>query len=66
MTNIYAHATQVTRQMLDGVKSPTRNMTNGKPYRSARLKAEARAKATRRDDGAYRSPVAVLFHPVAK
>ena len=66
MTNIYAHATQVTRQMLDGVKLPTRNMTNGKPYRPKWLKEKARAEASRRDDGAYRSPVGALLHPVAK
>jgi hypothetical protein len=40
-----------------------RNMSNRKPYRSKALKIEAREKAYKGKDGAWRSQTEVLFHP---
>ena len=60
------YATKLTREIFEGHRSPSRNMTNGKPYRTAKQKAEARANATKRADGTWRSDAPVSFHPVAR
>lgn len=39
-----------------------RNMTNRKPYRDARLKAQARKQAIQGKDGVWRSNVPTLIH----
>lgn len=39
-----------------------RNLTNLKPYRSRQLKLKARKAAKKREDGAWRSQVPVLYH----
>jgi hypothetical protein len=44
-------------------RNPRRNYSNGKPYRSARLRAEAKATAYKGKDGTYHSAVATLIHP---
>lgn len=54
--------TQTTQDMFDGKKTPSRNMVNRKPYRTAAQKAEARATAVKCDDGAYRSSAPVSYN----
>ena len=58
--------TKLTREIMEGKKAPTRNMWNGKPYRTRAEKAEARAKARRCNDGAFRSTAPVSWHPVPR
>lgn len=50
--------TQISQKGLDA--GP--NMHNRKPYRSKVLKAEARKKARKDADGAWRSSAATLIH----
>lgn len=59
---LYHCFTQTTRDMLEGRKPPRVNMTNGKPYRTAQQKQEARTKARLCSDGTYRSAASVSFH----
>jgi hypothetical protein len=63
---MFAFVTQTTRDMLDGRKAVRRNMTNGKPYRTASQKAEARRTAVRCEDGAYRSSAPVSYNKPAQ
>lgn len=58
--------TQLTRDIHAGKSNPERNMTNGKPFRSAVGKREARASAEKCADGAWRSPVPVMYHRPAR
>lgn len=66
MTYRKHYQTKLTREILEGHRAPSRNMTNGKPFRTARQKADARDKARICDDGAYRSSANVSYHPVAR
>ena len=42
---------------------PKRNLSNFKPYRTARQKWEAKMTASKRGDGAFRCDVPRKFHP---
>lgn len=66
MADIYRYATKLTREIFEGKKNPSRNMWNGKPYRTAKQKREARETAERCRDGAFRSPAPVSWHPVPR
>ncbi|MFC5584478.1 hypothetical protein ACFPOD_05100 [Nitratireductor kimnyeongensis] len=50
-----AYATKMTR-------TGERDMSNRKPYRTAKQKAEAKRTAVRGEDGVYRSGAPVSFH----
>lgn len=52
---ISSHATSFTR-------TGKVNMINGKPYRTAAQKADARNTARKCDDGTYRSSAPVSYH----
>lgn len=58
--------TKLTREILEGKANPSRNPWNGKPYRTKAQKAEARSRASKRDDGAYRSLAPVSWHPIPR
>lgn len=58
--------TKLTREILDGKKSPQRDMTNRKPYRTKAQKRIARENAYRAADGAWRTDAGVSFHPVPR
>lgn len=58
--------TQLTREIREGKANPSRNMTNGKPFRTKAQKHEARLKAYRSKDGSWRSTAPVSFHPPAR
>lgn len=60
------YMTKLTREILEGKKSPARNMWNGKPYRTKAQKVEARKSAHRCADGAYRSAAPITFHPIPR
>ncbi len=60
--NIYAYATQYTRQQLEGRRNPQINLTNAKPFRTKHQKQEARRDARKCEDGAIRSPAPVSYH----
>ncbi len=69
--NVFAHATKYTRDMLGmngkrAQKSPSRNLTNNKPFRTERQKGEARRAAVfmkeGRQRGTYVSPAPVSYH----
>lgn len=63
MANIYAWATQFTRESwFEGKKNPSRNMLNRKPFRTKAQKVAARDEACRCDDGAWRSSAPVSYH----
>lgn len=62
MANIYAYATNLTLDIFEGKKNPSRNMHNRKPFRTKAQKADARATARKCADGAYRSKAGVSFH----
>lgn len=57
-----AFATKLTRDWDLGPDKRTRSMRNGKPYRTAALKAEAKKKARRGKDGAYHCNVPTHLH----
>ena len=63
MADIYRYATKLTREIFEGKVNPSRNMHNRKPYRTRAQKAEARDKARRCGDGAWRSSAPVSWHP---
>lgn len=67
MAYLYAYATEITLAKLEG-RAP--NMAkvnhNKKPYRTKAQKAEARNRAYKCDDGAYRCSVPVSYHPAPK
>ncbi|MGI4744921.1 MAG: hypothetical protein ACRYGI_11500 [Janthinobacterium lividum] len=54
--------TQTTADMFNGRKPARVNMTNRKPFRTAEQKKAARANATKRDDGTYRTTAPYNFH----
>ena len=58
--------TKLTRETLEGKKNPSRNMWNGKPYRTKAQKAEARRVASPCSDGTWRSHAPVSWHPVPR
>lgn len=58
--------TQLTRETREGKANPSRNMWNGKPFRTQRGKAAAREIASVREDGAYRSSAPREFHPLPR
>jgi hypothetical protein len=58
--------TKLTREILDGKANPSRNMWNGKPYRTRAQKIDARREARKCKDGAYRSAAPVSWHPVPR
>jgi len=58
--------TQITTAAVLGKPNPGPSMYNGKPYRTKSQKALAKANATKRDDGAFRSSAPVTYHPVPK
>lgn len=78
MADIYAYATQYTRQHMDGVPHPTPNMTNRKPSdsgakrkpewnvpnrkASARLDARRRAFDNMKDQSGYTRPGSMKPH----
>lgn len=67
MSNIYAYATEITLAKLAG-RAP--NMAkvnhNKKPYRTKAQKIEARNKAYKCADGAWRSSAPVSYHSSPK
>jgi len=63
---ISQYRTKLTREIQDGEKNPSRNMWNGKPYRTVRQKELARDSAERCNDGAYRSSAPVSWHPAPR
>lgn len=62
----YRFGTKLTREILDGKPNPSRNMWNGKPYRTKAQRIAARRDAERCSDGAWRSPAPVSFHPLPR
>jgi hypothetical protein len=58
-----AYETQFTRETREGVKNPSVNMWNRKPYRNKAQKDAARLSAKLCDDGVYRSTAPVSIHP---
>jgi hypothetical protein len=50
--------TKLTREILEGKPNPSRNMWNGKPYRTKAQKASARA------DARNHTTAPVSWHPV--
>lgn len=60
------YGTKLTREILEGKANPSRNMWNGKPYRTKAQKAEARSDAEKCSDGAFRSNASVSWHPVPR
>lgn len=61
-----AYSTQLTREIAEGAKNPSRNMHNAKPFRTKAQKAKARETAHLCDDGAYRSSAPVSYHPAPR
>ena len=67
MANIYAYATEITLAKLEGrAPNMSRVNHNKKPYRTKAQKAEARNRAHKCDDGAWRCNVPVSYHPAPK
>lgn len=62
IANIYAYATQFSRQQMAGKRNPQINLSNMKPYRTAAMKLEAQRKAYRAADGSIQSAAPFLFH----
>lgn len=58
--------TKLTREIMEGKKAPSRNMWNGKPYRTAAQKRDARREAYRGNDGTFHSDAPVSWHPVPR
>lgn len=56
------YRTKLTRDMMEGVKNPSRNPINRKPYRTPQQKANARKSAYRAETGEWRSPTPVSYH----
>jgi len=50
------------RYQTEFTKSGKLNMKNRKPFRTAEQKREARLKAVKSDDGAFRSTALVSYH----
>lgn len=60
------YATKLTREIFEGKAVPSRNMWNGKPFRTASQKREAKRTAERKKDGAWRTDAPVSWHPVPR
>lgn len=62
--------TKYTREVMQGKKDPSIDMSNKKPYRNEKLKAEARADAFVPKEGRYKgthvSTVRTITHPSVK
>lgn len=63
---ISIYETKLTREIREGKTAPSRNMWNGKPFRTRSQKSAARNTAEKRADGAYRSTAPLSYHPTPR